>query len=75
MNGFKCVQCQSLFPEAAILEHAVRLRLDVNHLKCPVCGCRFTDGKLGQEFHGQSNSPSIRECSWTNPSTTSPDDR
>jgi hypothetical protein len=75
MRGFKCVECQSLFPREAIVAYAYRTGKDLCHLNCPVCDARFTDGKFGQEYHGQSNPPSIRDCCWTSPTTASPDDR
>jgi DNA-directed RNA polymerase subunit RPC12/RpoP len=75
MTGYKCVKCQSLFPHQAILLYAGRTGQSVGRLDCPVCGTRFTDGKLGQEYHGEIRPPSIRDCSWENPVTASPDDR
>lgn len=68
MLYFKCVECQCLFPKKALTRYAKKHSIDVYKMDCPICGCRFTDGQLGQEFHG-------REVEMENPITASPDDR
>ena len=75
VEGFKCVECGSLFPQDAILKHAARVKKDPAFLDCPVCGVKFTDGMLGQRFHGHHNPPSIREVYWPVVYTANPDDR